>query len=52
MLNESEKKNIDVALKRGLSYSEIARDLFFWRYYFAIIELRKEIEAYVKEKSP
>lgn len=50
MLNESEKRNIDVALKRGLSYQEIARDLILWRHHFAVIDLRNEIEAYVKER--
>lgn len=50
MLTPSEKTNTDVSLKRGHSYSEIARDLFLWRHYFAVVELRKEVEAYVKGK--
>ena len=50
MLNESEKTNIYVKLKEGLSYQEIAQDFFLERCFFTIIELGQEIEAYVKER--
>ena len=48
MLSESEKEKIEYALKTGLSYQEIAQDLFLWRYYFTVIDLRNEIETYAK----